>query len=327
MTQTRKYDSVADAKRHALASDLAELKDRLRATDLIGTLGRQIGVDVDGFKRSTGADSKTMPYALIGVGTALLAGRYYEEQKAQPDTDGLHEDDYHAASDIGLAHRRLRRRENETDDLYARRTYEEYGRRLNVERYDNEDDHGFFDRVDDALHGLSARVKGGARATGSAVSSAGSSVAHGAAAAGRGTKNVATSIGSGTASAASSAASGTRNAASATKRSLSERARWLNDHAAATSRGAQDRLAQARMRSEQQLSKLKSAHEDNPAVGTGLGMALGLLLGALTPPTNREKRATDGLADALMDAAQGALAKMNENISHLEQQEQAETRH
>jgi hypothetical protein len=316
MTQTDRYESIAEAKRQSLAADLAELKDRLRATDLIGTIGRQFGVDTDGLRRSTGANEKTMPYALIGVGTALLAGRYYEEQKAKPDTDDLHDDDYYRAADIGLATRKLRRRENESDELYARRSYEEYGRRLDVERYDKEDDTSFFDRVDDALSSLTSRVKGGARATGSAFSSAGSSVAGGVQAAGRGTKSAATSVGS-----------GTKSAAGATKRTLSERATWLHDTASATSAGAQDRLQQAKLRSEQQLSKLKSAHEDNPAVGTGLGMALGLILGALTPTTNREKRATDGLADALMDAAQGALAKMNENIAHAEQQERAETRH
>jgi hypothetical protein len=327
MTQTDRYESLAEAKRQSLAADLAELKDRLRATDLIGNLGRQFGVDIEGLKHSTGANDKTAPYALIGVGTAILAGRYYEEQKNKPHDDDLHDDDYHAAADIGLASRRLERRHNESDDLYARRTYEEYGRRLNVERAEGEDDHGFFDRVDDALSGLSHRVRGGAKATGSAVSSAGHSVAGGVSSAGSSIAGGASAAGRGTKSAAASVGSGTRSAAAATKRTLSERARWLRETASHTSHSAQERLQAARLRSEQQLSKLKSAHEENPAIGTGIGMAIGLILGSLTPPSNREKRATDGFADALMDAAQGALAKMNENISQMEQQEQAETRH
>lgn len=352
MTEVTKQEDIAEAKRQALASDVAELKDRFRANDLINSVASFFGMDTNQFKDSTRASESTLPYAMIGAGAAMLASRVWQRR----DEIFHSEDDVVIATDLGSAHRRLRQRQDETPDAYAARTYAEYGLRLEIDRYENEDDDSFMDRIDAAMNGLSDRLRHGYRRTGSAVSSAGGTVRDGAYATGSTVSSAASSTKSGISSAASgakqgissaasatksgvqSAASGTKSAAgsardsvvsaaSATKRNVQERAHALREHARSLSDHASEQAAKAKARGREKMAELKTAHEDNPSVGVGLGMGLGLVLGSLFPTTEREKKATDPLADALMSAASSALSQMNEKMDQAEQDSSKPVRH
>ncbi|MEE4213063.1 MAG: hypothetical protein V2I43_27775 [Parvularcula sp.] len=353
MTNIEREEEITEAKRQSLASDLRELRDRLSGADVVTALARNFGLDIENFRKASRADDENLPYALIGAGAAMLAGRAWHDYR-HSDRVAYEEDDYLSASDLGTARVRLQRRQDETEDAFATRTYEEYGRRLDVHRYEGEDDHSFMDRVDDAMHGLSSRLRHGVDRTGDAFSSAGQSAGHaagatgrgirgGAAATGRGLKGAASSTGRGIRGAASATGSGISSAASATgsgiksagsgiaagarntRYTLAERGRQLNDHVHSLSRHAQERAKAAQASASQKAREFSEAHQENPSVGLGVGMGLGLLAGSITPVTNRERRATDPLASALMDAAQQALGRVNESMDRAEQNEGSTT--
>lgn len=324
-TNSKDYESIAEAKRQALAGDVAELKDRLTAKDLVTSLTGALGFDTHSFQRSTGTDDDNLPYAMIGAGAAMLASRFAKEH----DWEGHDEtsDDHLMATDLGHAHRRVRQRQDEGEDVYASRVYSEYGRRLDIERRDGEDEESFMDRVDDAMHGLSGRMKHSYHRTGGAMSSAGRSVKGAASSTGSAIAGGAKSTGSAIKGGASSAGKSISSAAGATKHSVQERAAWLRDHAASLSEHAQRQAARARAGSQEKMRQIRTAHEDNPSVGLSLGMGLGLVFGALFPSTSREKKATDPLASALMDAANSALGRVNQKLDEAEGEQPSRMHH
>jgi type IV secretion system protein TrbL len=325
MTNIEREEEITEAKRQSLASDLRELRDRLSGADVVTALARNFGLDIDSFRKSTQADEDKLPYALIGAGAAMLASRAWEDHRKGEDYAYDH-NDYLSASDVGTARARLQRRAGESDDAYATRTYEEYGRRLDIHRHENEDEHAFMDRVDDAMNALSSRLRHGYDRTGRAANATGRGIAGAAGATGRGLRGAASATGSGIAGAASATGSGIKSAGSGVAQgadrvatSLSERAQRLNDHAHSLSRHAQDRAALAKREMSAKARQFNDAHKENPSVGLGVGMGLGMLAGSFTPVTDRERRATDPLASALMEAAQQALGRVNESIDRAEQ--------
>lgn len=323
MTRTNHYEDVAEAKRQALASDIAELKDRFSSDTFIGGIARQFGIDTKSFQKSVRADDESLPLAMIGAGTAMLAGRYFTDR----GHDHLDDEHYYAATDVSHASVRLRQRHGESDDAFAARTYDEFGRRLDIERHKDEDDQSFMDRVDNAMHALGDRFNDGA----SHAKSGASSVGHSVSGAAKGTASSVSGAAKGTASTVSGAAKGaarsTGHAASSVGRTARERAAYLRDRGSALGHAAQERAARVKAKSKQQLHQLGRAHEENPAVGTSIGMAVGLLAGSLFPTTEREKRSTDGLADALLSAAQNALSQVNDRMDQAEQEQPSEPLH
>ncbi|GGY52105.1 hypothetical protein [Parvularcula lutaonensis] len=330
MTEYDQKENIAEAKRQALASDLAELKDRLSSNSLVSSVANFFGMDTHSFRRATRASDDLLPYAMIGAGAAMIAGRLWERRR-EPQAP---EDDYLLAEDIGSAHRRLRQRQNESDDAYARRTYDEYGRRLEIERMDGEDDDSFMDRVDAAMQSLSERMGHRYGQASQSLSDAGArvkdtarSVRHNVSGAASATKDGLKSAASSVKEAAKGATSSMSSVASGTRRSVSERAQALRDHVASLSQHAAEQARRLKEQGKVKITQIKQAHEENPAVGVGLGVGLGLILGSLLPTTEREKKATEPLADALMSAANTALSNMNERIEQAESEVQDRVTH
>jgi ElaB/YqjD/DUF883 family membrane-anchored ribosome-binding protein len=266
-----------------------------------------------------------LPSALIGAGLAMMATggtRLAQENRHESDWDrydpyaddraGLteaaeHQElealygtewrDAHRTMTLAEETERLNRRRDDEDAVaYQTRLYDAYGRALEIERNDNEDDTGFRKRIDDSLNASRRKVDDfrnrfheHRQRTGQQVrgaydrSRAGLQSAYGSAS--RHTRETAASAQAGVRSAVSQSRYAAQDAAHSSKEALRTSAHRTEDFIT-----------------------------DNPFAAGGIALLAGLAAGSFFRMTEREERALSGVATAVDDQARQLNAKANEKV-------------